>query len=368
MKTTILKHKPLRRRSITTLALNLGMFAGLGALPLQAQDDGNTSTGHTEDEWYDPGNWSDNDNSDRAGSDWWGNQDWSDSSDYQSEPTSYDEDRTVGAATPYYYYYWEPIVIGWTTDTDSNAKRSQQQNRKDHRQQTGRDQDHSMKTVSFDGKVEGFKKVNLKSREGQRDDYSFVRVRLKNGDARVVSLGSRVDLSDLDLEKGDTIKVTGRNARIDDRDVLVASRIKVGEETFRIRKGNRPEAKQMVSIEGTVKQFSKTSFDDAKEDNLLIRLELKDGKGCVVDLGEGTKLKDLDIEKGSKIRLKGEKTRIDGKSLIVARKISVDGDTTRVREKSQRDESARRDYGGSREYSANQREDRYDTVEPVSSD
>lgn len=54
-----------------------------------------------------------------------------------------------------------------------------------------------------------------------------------------------------------------------------------------------------------------------------------------------------------------------GKS-VIARMISVDGDSTRVREQSQRNEGTRRDHKESREYS--DRESRYDSLESVSRD
>ncbi len=350
MKTTILNHHLLRQRPITTLAVNIGLFAGLAALPLCAQDDKKIPAGYTEDEWFDPGDWFDGNNIEPAGTDWWDtNNGWSDTFHY----------HPYAATTPYYYYYWDPIGFAWTTNP---ASPSQQHDRSGD-QQAGSDPGTSMKTASFDGKVDGFKKVNLKTSEGKRDQWTFVRIRLNNGDARVVSLGSSVNLADLKLEKGDPINVSGRNEQIDNRNVLIASRINVDGRSFNISANNG----RQVTLEGVVRQFTATSIDGAKEKNLLIRLELKNGKSCVVDLGQGTSLSDLDIEQGSQIRLEGEKTKVKGKSLVVARKISVDGEDTRIPDKAVgRDQSAGRDRGDSHEESTSRRDSRFNNTEPVS--
>ncbi len=352
-------------------ALNIGLFAGLSALPLHAQEDENIPVGYNEDEWYNPGDWSDGNNIEATGSDSWDNNDWSNSAEYGKSTGNNAYGQTAGTGNQagrnqqqnQSYKTSRNSQQGWS---DRQTSQNQQQGWSGRNQQAHRSQGHSMKTVSFNGTVDGFKNVNLKNREGNLDEHTFVRIRLNDDETEVVSLGSRLIVSDLDLEKGDQISVSGRNARIDNRDVLVASRIEVDDKLFRIRKHNRPDTGQHLPIRGTVKDFSKTSLsDDSREENLLIRLELKNGKTCVVDLGQGTTLGDLDIEKGSEICLKGEKTKVNGKSLIVARMISVDGDRTRVRNKSQRNENTRRDKESPEFF---QGDSSYDSLEPVSHD
>lgn len=362
------------RRQLTSLTLNLGLFAGISALPLHAQNSETIPVGYSEEEWYDPSDWFDGDNIQRDGTDWSDNDGWSDSADGNDG----------------------------TNRSSNQARNNQSQNRngsltawnqQDRKQQANRmNQDRSMKRAYLTGEVDGFKNVSLKDSEGKRDEQTFMRVRLDNDDSRVVSLGSRLILTDLGLETGDRISVSGRNARIDNRKVLVASTIEVDDSLFKVREDNRPDTTQNrsnskhmdskykrmdskhkrmasgknVSINGTVKQSSKTSLsDDMREENLLVRLELKDGRSCVVDLGQNTSFSDLDIEKGSEIRVQGNKTKVDGKSLIVARKISVDGGSTRLCGKSRDGENTRGDSKESREYS-DSAESRYDTLEPFS--
>ena len=206
----------------------------------------------------------------------------------------------------------------------------------------------------FDGTVDGFKKVNLQRGKEKEDHSTFVRIRLKNGEAQVVNLGNRVNLTTLDLQKGDEIRVSGKTQRVDDREVLTADRVTVEDQTFRIRHDSGPPA----IIEGTVREFAKTSIDGAKEKNLLIRLELENGRNCVVDLGKGTELSQLDLKPGSDIRLEGERTEVDGKALILARKIRVDDETTRLHDRGNSDPAAGETRESDRRYDS--------TTDPVS--
>ncbi len=328
------------RRSLMKLALSLSIFAGLAAVPLNAQSQ--YRAGYNEDEWYDPGDWFDGNNYERDGSDQYGwddNNTWDesyadnnlDTYDSSTTNTTVSDNNTNGVVSSPYYYYWDPVVIGWTTTDPADTKANSQANNKQNKNQQ---QSGAKDMTTFQGKVDGFRKVDLQTRDGKNEQHSFVRVRLKNGDARVVSLGTRVNMSDLDLEKGDKISVSGKNARIDNRDVLVAKQIQVADQTFRIKEKNRPQIGESVSIDGTIKDFKKTSLDGSREQNLIVRMELQSGKQCVVDLGRGTTLQELDLERGSEVKLEGRKTQVDGKNIIVAQKIRIDGDATRIRDKS----------------------------------
>jgi hypothetical protein len=338
MKTTTLKSIPTRKRSLMAMAAGVTLGAGLATAPLHAveydEDYGNIPAGYNEDEWYDPGDWFDGNNIERDGNDydWWDNRGWSDS---YTDTRDRSDSTTVSTVTPYHYYYWDPVVLTWSVADTDDQKMSQSDN-SDPADKTASGQDsRSKRNATLEGKVDGFKKVSQRDKDGNASDSSFVRVRLKNGESQVISLGSRINLAALDLNQGDDIRVVGQTARIDNREVLVARKVEVDGETFRIRQKNRPDVGQPVSIQGTVKDFKRSSLgQDAEDDNLVLRMELKDGKECVVDLGEGTTMQDLNLEKGSTVHLQGRKTKIDGKSLIVARKIRVDGDMNRLREDS----------------------------------
>jgi len=296
------------------LAIGAGLIGGISISPLHAvTDESLAGTGYNEDEWYDPGDWFDGNNIERNGNDtqWW-DRGWNDTNSWRNA----DDDRIV--AHPYHYYYWDPVVVGWATYVPDQSTAGNDKQDAKHR--------NANRTTRFEGTVDGFRDVDLKLRDGKSEKHSFVRVRLKDGEKRVISLGKRLELSDLDLNKGDEITATGNVARIDNRDVLVARQIEVDDNTFRIREDNRPHTGRQVSVEGTVKDFQKSQLGDANEKNLIVRMELENGRDCVVDFGRGTNMSDLNLEKDARVKLKGERTKVDGKTLIVARSLRIDGE------------------------------------------
>lgn len=324
MKTnTTTSNRWARFRPFGTFAIQLGLFAGLASPLLFAAEYKGTTSDKNDEEWYDPGNWKDEKKQESpASSDWWDTKDgWQNS--YNHAP--------IIAGRPYYhyYYYWDPMIIRWTTRSDNADESEETQPTQNRQSKRGNNSDRPAwaKTAEFEGTVDGFKKVDLENSAGERDYSTFVRIRLKNGHARVVDLGNHVNLTTLNLKKGDSILVTGRNKHMDGRYVLAADKIKVDGDIYQISK----ESKGKTTVKGIVRQFSETSMDGAMEKNLLVRIELENGKSCVADLGKGTRMRDLGLQEGSRIRLEGERTKVDGKSLIIARKLSVDGDTTHLR-------------------------------------
>lgn len=319
MKTLNIKNNLPHWHRLTSLAASICLFAGFASLPLRAQDE-YIPAGYNEDEWYDPGDWFDGNNIEKDGSD----PLIGESSDtYEYDPFDYDPydygiDAYDYSYTPVVYdYYWDPVVLKWKPESKNNQATSSQAGNRNQ------PEGGKKEMATFNGTVDGFRKVQLKNKKGESGDFTFVRISLENGEKRVITLGSKLKIPDIGLNKGDRISVSGQNARMDNQKILVANRITVGDKTFQIQRQNRPDAGQQVTVNGTVKKFAKTSLDGSKEQNLLIRVTLKDGTSNVVDFGKGTTLRDLNVQEGSNVRIQGKKSRVDGKMLIVAQKFSV---------------------------------------------
>ena len=99
---------------------------------------------------------------------------------------------------------------------------------------------------------------------------------------------------------------------MDGRNVLIADRINTSNrEVFRIKDRNQPPAgmASRAAVDGKLRGFRKVSLGGARDQNLLVRLQLRDGRSRIVDLGKNTNLSDLNLD-----RVEGEKTRVRGRS------------------------------------------------------
>lgn len=323
-------------KSLAAIAIAAGVSLGPAVLRADTEWEYEADEGYHEEEWYDPTDWLNEDN------------------EISYESDSYDT-RGYDSYSPYGYgYAWTYDVTPYYDRDEADGATTSSNNRQEDRNQNAssdnnRDnRSHSLENARFDGRIEGFKTVNLKSRRGS-EEHSLVKIRLQNDQSRVVSLGSNVDLDTLDLEKGERIQVSGPVARVGDKKVLLADRIRVGNETFRVKDKNQLHPRENRSrhggpatVEGTLEDFRRLKMGNSNDSKLFVRLEMKDGGTEVVDLGKNTSLDELGLEQGDRIRVNGDRREIS-RTVIVARGITVDGEKTRIREHQDTDSTASRD-------------------------
>lgn len=204
-------------------------------------------------------------------------------------------------------------------DAAKEASRQQAQ------QQALRQQPEDLKPMAVQGRIEGFREMGIKDDSGLWQDHTLVRIRLDNGTEAVVDIGRRMDLEDIDLQQGQQIQINGHQGQVDNKQVVVADQIQSGQRTFNIARDDKKR-----EISGRITDVNKIDLNKQGEDSLLVRLKMDDGSAVVVDLGKDISLEDLDLEKNSQVRVRGEREFIDGKSILVAEQISVDGEATQV--------------------------------------
>ncbi len=332
-----IQRHPCIRRSIGAATTTATLLAGLLALPATADEEMEyeRSEGLHEEEWYDPGDWFNEDDQvsyeSDLGATGWNDSNWSD---------SFWTGHYVDPYTPvvYTYYTWNPATADWSEDSSSGSSQTagNAADRKRAKQQRS----------SFSGRIDGFRSIDLTDQEGVREKHSFVKVTLKDGSSRVLSLGGKTDKGDLSLSTGDEIRATGKVVKVDGRKVLLAKTIQSGGESFTIRDKRQPELsstgewkkksaeRNRVTRKGTLEDHTTVDLDGKRSQNLIVRLEMKDGRSCVVDLGAGTTLDELGLSAGDKIVIKGHRTRVDGKNLLVANRLRVEGEQQRIRDRS----------------------------------
>lgn len=360
---------------------------------------------YNEDEWYDPTDWFDGNNEEWDDSyEWWdeGRDDgegrayddkdhygwhyewnpWSDEwrrtygwydeyyeSDAYDEAVhglyAYDLDSRDGYADEYGWHYdWDAAKgewerdYGWHDHSYDNASYRYGEPASDTRSQQGKSDTDSRQRSSVDsqqriaGTIDGFRKLD------SRDEHTLVRLRLRDGRTRVVDLGSRVDPERLDLSYGDRVQIRGMRDRHQGREVLTATSIKIDGDRTRLRErsdeqGTQGEGSKAGSdtreasaqrsrdgqtFAGRLDGFKKTSLD-GREERLLVRMTLEDGTRRIVDLGPSARLKDLDLEQGDHVSVRGERRTIDGRTVLVADRLRIEGQRAALHQGSSREGS-----------------------------
>lgn len=329
-----------------TSGLAAAAAIALTPLPLSAQRTADyeyePGEGYHQEEWYDVGDWFDSGGYEEMytadyDDPYYENHYWN-----QGSATSWDGawyDSYNYDPVDYGFYSWNPQANEWQRQQNQQrgqqAKRNQRQNQpsqkaqrnqnqneqraqaqRDQRQNKHQQADQRKKNpVQLSGTIDGFRRINVENAKKDVRQHTFVKVNLENGNKAIIDLGEKKGLSDLDLQKGDSIKVRGRTGQIGNRTVVRASRIKVDGEMTQLRK-NRV-------VQGTIADIRRVNIKGADKQHTFVRLEMQDGNEIIVDFGPGTNLSDMNLRKGKEVSIRGQIAKMNGKAILTARNVQV---------------------------------------------
>ena len=221
-------------------------------------------------------------------------------------------------------------------------------------------------TTTLTGTVDGFRRVVMGGAPGYRHEHALVRIELESGANAVVDLGV-VDVLDIELNQGDEVTLKGSRGTIDGQAVFVAEELRTQSDVAYLqravvpvggqgkgsenRQAQRSASKQSndgqsldrqassqaqavsaggpsLTLEGQIQATEKVQTGEAASDQeTWVQLRFQDGSTATVNLGPNTSLADLDIKQGDRVRIEGQLTRSNGRFVVDARTISVEGET-----------------------------------------
>jgi hypothetical protein len=357
------------------------------AAPTQAQYDYDAmewepGTGYHEEEWYDPGDWFDDDyyrgvDYEETGWGWMdGDAYYDDDYVYYDDAYLYDDDY---ADWDYYtdeddtadYDYWDsrrdddaPRRAGrdrgadrsyYRYSYDDQARDRAQRDRADRqRDRMDRQGDRQrMRTTQLRGELEAWQRKNI---QGQRDAHTLVRMTTENGRSAIVNLGPNVDLGRLNLEEDDRVAVRGVRGSIDGRPVLMAQQIRVGDRTIRMNNWQPQQASQQrdrdrqdmrqTQLRGELEAWQRKNLEGQRDAHTLVRMRLENGRSAIVNLGPNVDLARLDLEQGDRITVQGVRGMINGRPVVMAQRVGVGDRNIRMNNWQPRQSASRDGRGG----------------------
>ena len=89
------------------------------------------------------------------------------------------------------------------------------------------------------------------------------------------------------------------------------------------KKTKNIDEKEVVTMRGTIKSVGKAKTKGAKQDHTFAVIEAGSGKSVLVDFGPKAQLGKVKLEKGNKIQVRGPRTKLDGRFVLVAQQVSA---------------------------------------------
>lgn len=185
-----------------------------------------------------------------------------------------------------------------------------------------------------EGKVRDVKAIAL---TGLGEKHVIVRLDTEDNRTAKADLGPEKRVSDLKLKEGEPIVIMGTPGTINDRPMLMAHWVEIGDKRQAIK---RPQDRNLKRYSGRIVKTKKTTFGEDSPNHLMARVRMDDGTTTIVNLGPEKELQNtLNIEKGKSFSMLARPVNINGQRALVAEVLNVgdrtvDIDWEKVRDKS----------------------------------
>lgn len=243
----------------------------------------------------------------------------------------YPDPEDAGARPPEFdaarEFVWNPTTGRWERDQGASTESDDlfttayvaATTPQERARRTPADEDRSgAQTIRVNGTIRGFREVDLL---GRSEPHLLAKLRLEDRD-QVVDLGPKDDLGGLDLSSGRRITVHGRRGSIDGRDVILALRISANGEVVEVTRN--PAPRERPDAVGRLRDWRSIDLANRRGRHTYLRLSRDGGSDLVVDAGPGASPSDLGLDRGDRIAVRGRRTSVNGRSILVAHTIEAE--------------------------------------------
>ncbi len=200
----------------------------------------------------------------------------------------------------------------WVADLDQVRRRDLRSGQAQMRrtgQRSGRD-------FRVQGELVDLRLINL---DNMDEPHVVGRIETSRGIVKA-DLGPRSKIDELNLRRGDTITVFGRQGQINDRRMLRASRIQSNNQHITIR---RDRSQSQQKLEGTIVGIQRMMINQTGREHAIARIRTNSGNIVQVDLGSAKAAQSLDLNQGDQIAVLGNRGRIDDRVALFAEQLRL---------------------------------------------
>jgi hypothetical protein len=256
-------------------------------------------------------------------------------------------DQATDEDPPFYGWHLEgdpsgaPYDYGWYDKPQSNinseARRTKQAAEADFGDDGFSLRRGELKVIR--GKITDLRSINLRDENRATARHHLLRLEFQDGTNTIVNLGPGFLDARRRLSVGDRVRIAGTVGKIQNRNVLFARDVAMEKaelskpdssaNTQRTQRQSTRASK--VQLRGFVEDFHRAFLYPGGQAKPLLRVRLENGRAAMVDLGRETAVADLDLEEDASVVVYGTPAISEGRRIIKAEMISVNGDTTVLR-------------------------------------
>ena len=181
------------------------------------------------------------------------------------------------------------------------------------------------------GELSNLKEITL---SGYGGPHMVGKVKTDRGTTAKVDFGPSAQAKDLKLTEGDRVDVEGRRGRINDKAMLLATKVTSDGNTVLIE---RPRPSGLRRVKGEVTDLKTVQFRGRDGKSVVADMRLVSGREVKVNLGSETALAPLNLKQGGQASLLARPGSINDEPALIATMVYADGQAVDVSAKGDRE-------------------------------
>jgi hypothetical protein len=166
-----------------------------------------------------------------------------------------------------------------------------------------------------------------------KEAFLVALMRTDQGRKALAVLGPADELQDLDLRDGDHVAVQGLCLTVDGHPVCLTQQLRAHGQTLQAAQRSQEEmVRRSQQVRGKVVRTKDIDLPGINQDVTVAVLQGDDGQKYITCLGTTEELKDVEVNRGDQLTVRGPEFRIGEHRFVLAREVNARGHTVHIGE------------------------------------